>query len=94
MGRKCDECAADHWKLDSREGCMPCKCDTTGTFADSTHCDQNTGQCSCVEGRGGKRCDECPFNYWGSPRTECKSNSFFFLNHKCLGTIEFNSLIF
>ena len=73
IGRKCDECAADHWKLEGGKGCISCNCDISGTYANSTHCDQNSGQCSCIETRGGKTCDECPFNYWGTPKTGCKS---------------------
>ena len=75
LGRMCDECAENYWNLESGKGCEYCGCDTSGTYANSTSCDQRTGQCHCLTERGGRRCDECPFGYWGNPNTlgGCKS---------------------
>ncbi|CAF0800708.1 unnamed protein product [Brachionus calyciflorus] len=71
-GRNCDECTAFHWNLESGKGCVDCDCDITGTILNSNDCDQKTGQCPCIAGRSGRRCDACPFGYWGNPLTGCK----------------------
>lgn len=73
LGARCDECAESFWNLESGKGCESCDCDISGTYANSTSCDQKTGQCNCIEQRGGRRCDECPFGYWGSPAEGCIS---------------------
>ena len=77
LGARCDECAENYWNLESEKGCMACDCDTSGTYANSTNCDQKTGQCNCIDERGGRRCDECPFGFWGSPQEGCKSKKFY-----------------
>ena len=37
--------------------CEPCMCDSQGSA--SPHCNQQTGQCDCIPGVVGIRCDEC-----------------------------------
>ncbi len=75
IGKKCDQCEADYWNLNSGSGCAPCDCDVNGTHPNSTSCNHNTGECECLNSRGGRRCNECPFGYWGSPLTKCTSKS-------------------
>lgn len=79
IGKLCDECAENYWNLESGKGCMQCDCDISGTVAASTSCDQHTGQCNCIAGRGGRTCRDCPFGYWGSPRTGCRSMFILFI---------------
>lgn len=82
IGKLCDECSQNYWNLESGRGCLPCDCDISGTKENQTQCDQKDGKCACLPSRGGKRCDECPFGFWGSPTTGCKSN---YLDHEFLG---------
>jgi hypothetical protein len=78
LGARCDECAENFWNLENGKGCEACNCDITGTYANSTSCDQKTGQCNCIEQRGGRKCDECPFGYWGNPAEGCISLCLFY----------------
>ena len=45
------------------DGCQSCDCDPTGTATldDGTLavCDQNTGDCTCLTNRQGRRCETC-----------------------------------
>jgi hypothetical protein len=34
VGLRCDQCANNHWKIASGEGCEPCSCDEVGAFSD------------------------------------------------------------
>lgn len=38
VGEKCDECAANHWKIASGEGCWPCNCHPQNSL--SLQCNQ------------------------------------------------------
>ena len=66
-GRSCNRCRSNTYNLtiDHVDGCQPCDCDSTGTSStsgvgpDSVACDQNTGECSCLSNRVGRRCDTC-----------------------------------
>lgn len=40
---------------------------------------KSSGQCRCLDSRGGQTCNECKDGYWGDPKSECKSN-----NKNCL----------
>lgn len=60
-GRQCDRCAQDHWKYES-DGCTPCNCNQ-GYSRAGTGCNPQTGQCSCLPGVIGDRCENCP-NRW------------------------------
>ena len=55
--------------------CSACDCNATGTVVDST-CDPFTGQCSCLDGVAGRRCQYCQpgfyrFSASGCLRTYC-----------------------
>lgn len=60
-GRQCDRCAVDHWKYE-RDGCTPCNCNQ-GYSRAGTGCNPQTGQCVCLPGVIGDRCESCP-NRW------------------------------
>lgn len=69
IGKDCDQCAPDHWKLASGEGCEACDCDSEGSL--TPQCNEFDGQCPCIEGRGGRKCDQCMPLFYGDPDTEC-----------------------
>ncbi|XP_065338114.1 laminin subunit beta-1 isoform X2 [Cloeon dipterum] len=69
IGISCDQCAENHWKIASGEGCEACACDPVGST--SEQCNQYDGQCTCREGFGGRRCNECQANFWGNPTIQC-----------------------
>ena len=73
VGRRCDECATGHWNIESGIGCIACNCDTTGTYENSSECDELDGKCNCLPNRSGKRCNECPEGMFGDPKVGCKS---------------------
>ncbi|CAF0857038.1 unnamed protein product [Brachionus calyciflorus] len=72
IGKQCDQCKQDYYGLASGEGCSYCNCDTDGTIDNSTACNIFTGQCDCIDSRGGKTCSECSYGHWGNPEKECK----------------------
>lgn len=67
IGRTCSQCAPDHWKIASGEGCVSCDCCSYGSV--SSQCDAFTGQCTCREGFGGRTCCGCEDLFYGDPRT-------------------------
>ncbi|XP_073827458.1 laminin subunit beta-1 [Musca autumnalis] len=69
VGVRCDECAPNHWKIASGEGCEACECDPIGSL--SEQCNRYDGQCECKEGFGGRACNQCQANYYGNPNKEC-----------------------
>lgn len=71
VGMQCDMCEEDHFGLHTGTGCEPCDCDLVGTMNSSTTCDRHTGQCMCLESRGGRTCSDCKDDYWGNPTIEC-----------------------
>ena len=54
-GRQCSRCLRGHYQLSS-SGCQPCGC---SRFGSNGECDLVTGQCVCLPGSYGKRCDQC-----------------------------------
>ena len=45
-------------------GCKSCDCDPKGSiYGNTTACDES-GQCECIEGVIGKKCDKCQENYY------------------------------
>ncbi|KAF5294829.1 hypothetical protein FQA39_LY00313 [Lamprigera yunnana] len=70
VGKECDQCAENHWKIASGSGCERCDCDPVG--AEKLQCNLYDGQCECKENFGGRQCNECREHYWGDPkRNEC-----------------------
>ena len=43
------------------KNCRPCDCDLDGT----ENCDDKTGECRCLPGVEGARCDQCQADHWG-----------------------------
>jgi len=62
-GRTCNQCVMNAFNLTAANdaGCQPCDCDVSGTASTSRNitCDQNTGNCTCLSNRVGRRCDTC-----------------------------------
>ncbi|XP_023422897.1 laminin subunit beta-3 [Cavia porcellus] len=77
VGPRCDQCAPNHWKLASGQGCQPCACDPRTSL--SSQCNQFTGQCPCQEGFDGLTCNaaaairQCPDQTHGDIATGCRS---------------------
>ncbi|NXU83000.1 LAMB3 protein, partial [Xiphorhynchus elegans] len=74
VGNDCDQCAAEHWDMGSRQGCQPCDCHPRGSR--SPHCNQFTGQCPCREGFTGRTCSAmqeqlCPDRHYRDVRLGC-----------------------
>ncbi|ESN91329.1 hypothetical protein HELRODRAFT_70359, partial [Helobdella robusta] len=61
VGVQCDRCNANYWGMHniqhSNEGCLPCHCNQYGSKR--LDCDQNSGQCLCLNGVMGHKCDIC-----------------------------------
>jgi len=72
VGQQCDLCDVDHYGLQSGTGCNACECDLVGTVNSNKTCEIHSGQCGCLESRGGRTCSECKNDYWGNPTVECK----------------------
>ncbi|XP_062584554.1 usherin-like isoform X1 [Saccostrea cucullata] len=72
VGTSCNQCSGNTFGLSVNitEGCEPCNCDPTGTkggnssHPDDLSCDQNTGECTCLANRIGRRCDDCAQGYF------------------------------
>ncbi|XP_022099403.1 usherin-like isoform X2 [Acanthaster planci] len=68
-GRTCNQCRGNSWGLEpsNPNGCLACACNPTGTQHDGSGtllgCDQNSGQCPCLNGRTGRQCDRCAVGY-------------------------------
>ncbi|XP_033213933.1 laminin subunit beta-1 [Belonocnema kinseyi] len=69
IGKLCNACEENHWKIASGQGCDPCECDLVGSVSDK--CNPFDGTCECRAGFGGRRCNECQANHWGNPNVEC-----------------------
>lgn len=70
QGLRCEQCAVNHWKIASGEGCESCNCDPIGALHEQ--CNTYTGQCQCKPGFGGRACNQCEARYWGNPNEKCQ----------------------
>ncbi|EDW03702.1 laminin subunit beta-1 [Drosophila grimshawi] len=70
-GLLCNQCALNHWKIATGEGCEPCNCDAIGAMQEQCH--TFTGQCECRQGFGGRACNQCQAHYWGNPNEKCQA---------------------
>ena len=50
--------------------CKPCNCNLIGSL--NNNCDQSNGQCVCVQGVTGRRCDRCSSEYYYFTFEGCK----------------------
>ncbi|XP_049703370.2 laminin subunit alpha [Helicoverpa armigera] len=86
IGDRCDQCAPNHWGLNSGQGCTPCDCDLA---SESSQCDLSTGQCSCAKGVTGKHCEQCAAGYWNYTKEgcdHCNCNTGYSLGFTCNAT--------
>jgi hypothetical protein len=51
----------NYYKPQGSYVCLPCKC--YGHGSKGYQCDPVTGQCPCIEGVTGRRCNQCPSKY-------------------------------
>ena len=58
-----------YWNLASGQGCQKCNCDPMGSIGSA--CDVSSGQCECLPGVGGLKCDACLAGYWGFSTSGC-----------------------
>ena len=69
-GQKCDRCQKGYWNLNSGGGCEACMCHSIGSV--TGECDEDTGDCVCLPGVGGTKCNQCLPNHYGMTREGCK----------------------
>lgn len=65
-GDHCESCADGYFGDASRQSCRPCDCHAPGTNSTGPEaaCDRHSGQCRCLPGVTGRRCDQCEPNTW------------------------------
>ena len=64
-GNHCEKCLDNYWGNPlTEEKCQACNCNQLGTFNETLHCNQSTGQCECKANVIGKKCNECEETYW------------------------------
>ncbi|XP_030377128.1 laminin subunit alpha-1 [Scaptodrosophila lebanonensis] len=88
-GNECEFCASGYYRevaAQTTDPCLPCACNvqrSTGT------CDPRGGNCQCLEGFQGARCEECAPGYYGDDcrRCECDSRGTI-AGSECAGTCE------
>ena len=64
-GDHCEHCRAGFYGDASKHDCRPCDCYAPGTNSSAgAPCDGVSGQCFCLPGVTGKRCDQCEADKW------------------------------
>ncbi|KAJ7341923.1 hypothetical protein JRQ81_007908, partial [Phrynocephalus forsythii] len=66
--------------VQSSRGCVPCNCNSFGSK--SFDCDE-TGQCHCQPGVGGKKCDRCAHGFYGFEEGGCTPCECSHLGNNC-----------
>lgn len=79
IGVTCDQCQIGTHSLSSSnlDGCTDCNCNPDGTVF-GAFCITQTGQCQCVAGVTGLKCDQCQagfYNLSSSGCDQCQCNS-------------------
>ncbi|CAI9728190.1 laminin subunit alpha-like [Octopus vulgaris] len=75
-GRKCDRCLPNTYAYDPYIGCKQCGCNARGVMNNNLNCDQNTGQCKCLNRFGGRTCDKCAPGSYSYPHcVPCACNA-------------------
>ena len=62
-------CLSGYFDISSGTGCRDCACSPIGT--PSNECNVTTGQCECLPGVTGLKCDVCQQDYYGFSSTGC-----------------------
>ena len=69
----CDQCISGTSGLsaDLPEGCSMCNCHPLGSLGPV--CDLESGECSCLDGVDGIKCDQCADGFFGLSATGCQA---------------------
>lgn len=63
-GFSCEHCRDGYFGDATQQNCQRCICNRVGTNRTQGECDRVDGQCPCLPGVVGMRCDSCEENYW------------------------------
>ncbi|XP_022314761.2 laminin subunit alpha-like [Crassostrea virginica] len=66
-GERCNTCVSATYGFDPLVGCTDCRCNAEGVLDRDMNCDQTTGQCTCKDNVGGRKCDYCLAGYHSFP---------------------------
>ncbi|XP_061192514.1 laminin subunit alpha-like [Saccostrea echinata] len=73
-GERCNTCVPATYGFDPLVGCTDCKCNAEGVLNENMNCDQTTGQCTCKDNVGGRKCDYCLAGFYSFPYcAECSN---------------------
>lgn len=73
-GERCNTCVSATYGFDPLVGCTDCKCNAEGVLNRDMNCDQTTGQCTCKDNVGGRKCDYCLAGFYSFPYCSPCSN--------------------
>ncbi|XP_075451724.1 usherin isoform X2 [Ascaphus truei] len=91
FGRQCNQCKDGFYNLrqSHSEGCIPCRCNTSGTVNGDITCNQNSGECKCKSNVIGLWCDRCNLGFKQQNMTgkksciPCKCHTLGSINQYC-----------